>query len=383
MPEGLMNEKLLRRLSFFSFAFLTSTSLVLAEEHKHLCPDMSEHEQVLNEGIKMHKQFEVPRRSSSMGWGLYALPESPRQFRYVDDSTPSQREQAAREYWSTREKTINLLSLSTLSEKQSGEKLAEEFEERGMYSAAQKLYKRLLEAQQWSIKAEQEILPNTVKNLDRAKLCQSGIEAITAKQYSVAIDSLDKAVENIRTTSFDTFTKSELLTQLMNNFKAILSKDANPSLSSGEELKAQKVKTDAEEQLLTWKREMECLGMAQKLDRTAWKLELAGQYAMAEKLYRQALLIKHKNLGAESLETLAQNGDLARVCVALGRKREACRYYEDALKALRNHPNPGRTYVTMLENYGDMLDRMHEKSRAERIYEEARISNNKTGSSNN
>lgn len=377
-----MNEKLLRRLSFLSFAFLTSTSLVLAEEHKHLCPDMSEHEHVLNEGIKMHNQQGMPARGSSMGRELYSIPRTlPRQSRYVDDFTPNQREQAAREYWSLREKTINLVSLTTLSERQSAEKLAEEFEERGMYLAAQKLYKRLLEAQQWSTKAEQDVLPNTFKSLERAKLCQSGIEAIESKQYSVAIDSVDKAVENIRTTSFDTYTKSVLLTQLMNNFNAVLSKDGNPNLSSEDELKAQKVKTDAEEQILAWKREMECLGMAQKLDRTAWKLELSGQYEMAEKLYKQALLIKHKNLGAESLETLAQNGDLARVCVALGRKREACRYYEDALKALRNHPNPGRTFVTMLENYGDMLDRLHEKSKSERIYEEARANSNKMTSS--
>ncbi len=383
MPEGLMNEKLLSRLYFISLVFFASAPLVLADEHKHLCPDMSEHEQVLNEGMKMHKQYGLPPRSSFGRRELYSVPSSqPRQFRYVDDSTPSQREQASREYWSLREKAVDSRRLDTLTERLSAEKEALEFEEIGRFTPAKKLYERLLSIQKAKSDSHEIDLNKTIKNLERANLCEFSYKNFAIKQYSVALDSLDKVIDNIRASSFDMYTKSVLMTQLMNNFKlAALSKDSSSGLSSEDTRRAEKLNTQVEEQILAWKREMECLGMAQKLDRTAWKLELSGQYEMAEKLYKQALLIKHKNLGAESLETLAQNGDLARVCVALGRKREACRYYEDALKALRNHPNPGRTFVTMLENYGDMLDRLHEKSKSERIYEEARANSNKMTSS--
>jgi tetratricopeptide (TPR) repeat protein len=112
-------------------------------------------------------------------------------------------------------------------------------------------------------------------------------------------------------------------------------------------------------------------------------LERDGQYEGAEKLYKQALLIKQKNLGPENPESIAQNSDLARVSAARGRKSQACKYYEDGLKALRKLPNPGRAYATMLESYGDMLDRMNDKTRAEKIYEEARIYHEKLSAAKN
>ncbi len=129
-----------------------------------------------------------------------------------------------------------------------------------------------------------------------------------------------------------------------------------------------------------WNRQLECLGMAQKLDHTAWNLEKDGQYAMSEKLYRQALSIKHKNLGLENIETVKQNADLARVTAAQGRKTEACQYYETALLKLKTMPNARETYALMLESYGDMLDQMKQKAKADKIYEEARLAHKKTAS---
>jgi len=117
---------------------------------------MSEHEKVLNEGVRLHKIHGVSRSGHYGSFGgleVYREPvHSERSF--ASDYTPSQREADSKSYWAWREKVADKLPLMTLSERLSAEKQAEEFEETGRYFPAQKLYKRILEVRQLNPNAE-------------------------------------------------------------------------------------------------------------------------------------------------------------------------------------------------------------------------------------
>ncbi len=371
-----MNVKLLSGFRFIILALVSSVPSALAEEQMHSCPDMSEHERVLNEGINVHKQHAVPNLHS---WPLDRIPYS-----IVNDYTPSRREYDLRNSLRWLEGSIESLPLNSLSHRQTAEGYAEQFEELGMYAPAQKLYERLVAAKQADKEVDQYELIRSTKSLERVKLCQSAHELRIKRNHSAAIEDLGKVVENISTSDMSLPTKASLLKKVKADINQTVEEQGTRSgLTAEEVINSQKTKARAEELSTNWKRELECLGMAQKLDRTAWSLERDGQLPMAEKLYKQALQIKQKNLGFDDPETLAQNADLARLSAASGHKAEACKYYEEALKALRKPPNQGRTYASMLESYGDLLDRMHEKTRAEKIYEEARNYYEKTGTTRN
>ncbi len=372
-----MNPKLLGSFYFIPLVLLSNVPSAIAEDHKHLCPDMSQHERVLNQGIQMHKEH-------GAGKAFWSDPPMFPMQKTANDYSPSRQEADLRASLRWLESSINSLPLTTRKQRQTAEGHAEQFEQLGMYAPAKKLYERLLAAQQTDPKTDNYERSNAAKNLERAKLCQSARELVIVRHYSAAMDNLDKAVESIRSFDTDLLSKANLLKSVIADLnQAIKAQASSPGLSAEDVFRSQRTKARAEELSTTWKRELECLGMAQQLDRTAFSLEKDGQYAMAEKLYKQALLIKQKNLGVDHPETLAQNADFARLRAESGHKAEACKYYEDALKELRKLPNPGRTYTTMLESYGDMLDQMHDKQRAEKIYAEARNYHEKLSAAKN
>jgi len=112
---------------------------------------------------------------------------------------------------------------------------------------------------------------------------------------------------------------------------------------------------------------LECLSLAEDLNRTAFKLEQRESYDMAIKLYREALAIKEKNLGTNKVETIEQSGDIARVYGAKGDYKQSGQLYEQVLLSFRRLKDPGDGYITVLENYVDMLNRSNQKDKAAAI----------------
>jgi tetratricopeptide (TPR) repeat protein len=115
---------------------------------------------------------------------------------------------------------------------------------------------------------------------------------------------------------------------------------------------------------------LECLSLAEDLNRTAFKLEQKASYDMAIKLYREALAIKEKNLGTNKVETIEQSGDIARVYGAKGDYKQSGQLYEQVLVSFRRLKDPGDGYITVLENYVDMLNRSNQADKAVAILNE-------------
>lgn len=366
-----MNAKLLGALclsQLFCQGFLAAS----AEVQKHLCPDMSQHERVLREG----KQVERTIHSGRGSFYDYPLFLMPRQV--ISDYTPSKREYDLRASIGWLDDKVSTLPLNTSSQRQAAESYARQFEELGMYPNAALLYKRLLDVPKYLSENDSRRDSHLRGDYERALLCKEAQDLLVFKKdYTSALTKADSVVENISSSEMDTLSKSYLLNRVLKSVidKAVQFAAADSGATGDSVTKYRRVKSHAEELLTTWKKESECLGMAQELDKTALELECGGKYDMAEKLYKQALQIRRKNLGDSNPETLAQNADLARISVARGEKEQARAYFEDALKELRKHPNPGRTYSYMLESYGDMLDKLNDKAEAEMIYEEARNAN--------
>ncbi len=117
----------------------------------------------------------------------------------------------------------------------------------------------------------------------------------------------------------------------------------------------------------------QCLAMADKLNHTAFTLERNSDYAMAQKLYQQALEIKRLNLIDGDPETADQILDVARMAADQKHYFEAQSLYEHALNILRKSPHTDRSEtVRALENYGQMLNQIKQEAKADRIYGEAR-----------
>jgi len=120
-------------------------------------------------------------------------------------------------------------------------------------------------------------------------------------------------------------------------------------------------------------RRRQCLDMAKQLNHTAFELEKNCSYAMAQKLYQQALEIKQINLAANDPETANQMLDVARNAGEQKNYVQAQSLYERALATLRKspHTDPSDT-IGALENYGQILNKMKQEAKAAKIYDEAR-----------
>ena len=372
-----MSKKLLVCLCFIPFVFANGPS-ALAEERGHSCPDMRQHEQVLNEGMKLHDQSKTIKRPISPP--LFGYPEERRggMWQSRRDDTPAQREidRISQRQWFAQR--AELMKLESHIQRLEAVRQAEQFEEFGAYAPACKLYERIIVALIKAPFADLSEMDSLKQSLERSRLCQSAEVFLGKKQYSEAIDALDKAAHDLSKSDHELICKSYILKPITDNlYQAVKLQEQEAELTSEKKARASAAVSYVLETGNTWRRQLECLGMAQKLDHTAFNLEKDGQYAMAEKLYRQALSIKHKNLGRDDVESIKQNADLARVAAAQGRKAEACKYYEDALRELKKIPKTERTCASMLESYGDMLEQMNYKDKARKIYDEARTANQK------
>jgi hypothetical protein len=119
-------------------------------------------------------------------------------------------------------------------------------------------------------------------------------------------------------------------------------------------------------------RSRQCLGMAEKLNETAYELERNGHDKMAQKLYLQALEIKQLNLPKDDPETASQMLDVARISTALKEYPLAQSSYEKAVLSLRKSSFSMAKLKQALEGYGQLLNQMQQTKKAEQIYSEAR-----------
>jgi len=121
-------------------------------------------------------------------------------------------------------------------------------------------------------------------------------------------------------------------------------------------------------------RRRQCLEMAKQLNHTAFELEKNCSFAMAQKLYQQALEIKQLNLAANDPETANQMLDVARNAGEQKHYLEAQSLYERALATLRKspHTDPSDT-IGALESYGQILNQMKQEAKAVKIYDEAKV----------
>lgn len=113
------------------------------------------------------------------------------------------------------------------------------------------------------------------------------------------------------------------------------------------------------------------LSRADELDQAAFRDECRESYQSALRLYRESLALKQKALGYVSADALSESGDIARVLAGEGRIGEAQEIYEQAIASFRKEHKSDYRYIRLLEAYGDMLARTHQKQRAAAIYAEA------------
>lgn len=377
-----MNRKLLCVLCLTQLLTFIPSSAI-ADDHKHFCPDMSAHERVLNEGQTLHERSRLvpinmfPRELRD---------SSPSTMGSRFDNTPSGGTTPKVVLLTWRTFQAKHLPVDDPSDRQKATEFAQQSEEFGMYAPAITLYERLLANGRGTLTGQLS-LKNLQHSLERAKLCKLAEECYEKKQYAEEMSLMDKAVKNIVNSELDLYSKVSLLKTILNDIneaQKIQAIAANKASKPEEKLQLErqqkvglKIQTEAQNTWHEWNRQLECLGMAQKLDRTAFNLEVDGQYSMAEKLYRQALSIKAKNLGLNNVETIKQNADLARIAAAKGNKDLACKYYEEALLKLKTTPKAESAYASTLESYGDMLEQFNYKAKANKIYEEARAANAK------
>jgi hypothetical protein len=116
-----------------------------------------------------------------------------------------------------------------------------------------------------------------------------------------------------------------------------------------------------------------CLQMAQQLNVTGAELESKGQYVEATKLYRDALSIILKKVGADAPETAAQLLRLANLAAAQGQMPQADILFRRTLSIYRLHPNRAQhDYGIAMENYAEFLEKKHDSAQSKRTYEQAR-----------
>lgn len=364
-----------QKICWFLVVLLWNGAAARADESHHSCPDMSQHEKILNEGRQVEKQY--PRGGPDR---LHSLPLYP-----ISDYIPTCDESWMLRQLQAMESVTFSMPVVSYDKKIAAISYARQYEEYGLYSTAKKLYERILSGQKVVQESDDDLSQNCIarKGLERARLSDSAKCLINDHKYAGGIEIFGQVLEKINSGDEDLRIKQNLLSPVLKDInKAVEAQSMVRGLSTEDVISAQKVKERAKDFSIRWKKELECLDMAEKLNRTAFRLEQNGEYKVAEKLYRQSLSIKEKNLGLADSATIVQTTNLARLYAAQGRKREACRIYDEALSAMRKLPNPGSELATMLENYGDMLDQMHQPERAEKIYAEARAYHEKLRNSN-
>jgi tetratricopeptide (TPR) repeat protein len=394
-----------RRIVIFSLsvcmviAWLAVSESLAAQKDNSVCPDMSEHQKVLDQGENYHVEHRsgtgpndsldllVPERgefpvtpkakpykdaaptpSPHRGnidlhrtGGAVVLPEEDS----VSDSEPRRYYFGfAKELSELLRESINVLPLNTASQIDSAKITARKFEAEARYELAKKLYQRILAAQSVHLKQNHIARVASNSDLERVESCLSAISYADHNLSKKAASTYDQILSRVAAQKDLNLTdKVAILGPIVS--RIVLLKEKNPLDAKDVYLKAQNLCNG-------YKRTLACLEMADKLNATAWTLEKDQSYTMAEKLYKEALAIKQKNLDPNDPETLAQYGELARLYGDEGKYALAKDTYERMLTAYRKLPEPGDTYASTLESYGDMLNGAHETGAADRIYAEAR-----------
>jgi len=342
---------------------------------------MGEHQRVLDEGLKGVGGYGSAvggrEQGGALQWGNFNPKDYPRlpgvstQWVPRADNVPLDDSPFA----ILPTDQISEIVLKNSSELYAAECYARVYESTGDFDSARKLYLRVLGVRKSKFNSDPSSIQTVEAALARVEMFRDagaadrfGNDDFAVRRYTRVIDTVD------RSKNLDLKTKQKLLNRVIsllgfdpvkNNLEAIKQSKRASQLCDG------------------YKRAMQCLGMADALTSTAFKLEVRGSYELSEKLFRDALAIKEKNLGVSNPETLSQCGDIARLYRDQGRFAESQKLYEQTLASYRKLSNPGTTYATMLENYLDLLTCMKQASRADQIGREVTAYYKRTDVSSN
>lgn len=341
---------------------------------KSQCTHMSEHQQTLDEGQRHNAEHErkprLDRRFDRSGRRYHLHPELTEDADLGGTTT----------YWARRVRAdyispnpyiqelveVDFLPLKTSLEIECAALIARSLEKAGKLDDARRLYKRILESRN-NNKAilTASARESTMKDVQRVACFQSAIRNEQKGDFTLALASYDVYLRSISTN--DNIVLADKIALL----KPVLSALSRPWTKRCPNA-SEPTRTRALHFYNTYKKEWECLDMAEKLSLCAGNLESKRQYVLAEKPYKEALQIRERHLGKTAPETLALYGDLARLYTSQARYPEAQALYEQALAIYRKCPSADSHYANLLENYADMLTRTRRFVEADKIYGEAR-----------
>jgi tetratricopeptide (TPR) repeat protein len=337
---------------------------------------MSEHQKVLDEGrqyLQQHPAGRNPLPAPSQtkgggagieGGGAEFVP--PLEFRFEPRSLRSYPEglEIKGDYYS-----ISLLNqqidnpLVTNEQLDSAQLSAQTYESKGQFAIAEQLYERILNARTLYLKQSQVQKASTIEALCRVKLLNAARGLEKDKDFPKLLSTYDQILSAIAyAKDLHLSTKVAILNPIMHRLE---------SLNGEHEPRAAEVHLRAQQMINSYKRSLHCLEIADELSHTAWLLEQNNSYPQAEKLYRQALAIKQKNLGLHDPDTLAETAILARLCADQGKYDQADEMYEHCLAGYGELGRQDCSYAVLLENYADMLNKAQKHAKADKIYSEA------------
>jgi tetratricopeptide (TPR) repeat protein len=342
--------------------FLTLGVSTSAKESA-VCPDMSEHQQTLDAGERYYQEH--GGGTTSHGNAFDCLDVWPGKAYVPEPSEPRS------DFRSTSDRALQLqileatyTPLKTITEIQSAELLASELEAAAKYDIAKKLLEKILLARMNIAPKNEACVARIRTDIRRVATLQSAGEYVKRGQISGALSLYRQAITYIVSAkTIDLYDKLAFLTPISHDLDKIAAKGSKGTRELLERTR---------DLCTVYRRSLDCIQMAEELDRSGWRLEKSGFTHMAEKAFKESLDIKRKNLGLNDPDTLAAYGDLARLSADRGQFTAAESIYEEALSQYRKLSDPGAPYANMLEAYGDMLNRRHQTAKAEKIYAEAR-----------
>lgn len=354
---------------------------VLGDEHSESsCPDLSEHQRVLDEGRQylqqeqqQHKHSESPSSPSVSPNESHAVVEPRSRSRYslysftLDNRTldaPSRGIEIRGDYYSLSQLERKIDNpLVTSEQLDSAQQSMQDLEIKGHFATAERLYEQILKARSLFLKQSQMQMATTIEGLRRVRLFKAAVILEKDKDYKRLLSTYDQILSSIAyAKDLNLSTKVAMLNPINPKLEAIV---------PGHEAQASELHLRAQQMINSYKKSLQCLEMAEQLNHTAWLLEQRECYAEAEKLYRQALSIKQKNLGLHDPDTLSQTVVLARLCADEGKYGQADKLYEDCLASYGELARYSCSYAVLLENYADMLRKAQKHAKADKIYSEA------------
>jgi Tetratricopeptide repeat len=379
--------------SMIAVVFLVQGMPVLAKEDA-VCPDMSEHEQTLNEGEQYFQEHGGSGSSGfgfpDVGWEHHAeiekeSPFSNPSFTFAGIRLESQWQKRMSSYpdmqillkdhpelkeWSkwfnagSILEQIDNLPLKTTTQIESAELGVKELAAATEYDAAQRLLQRILAARIRVTPNDRGDIEAIRDDIRRITMIRTANAYEKGKQLPAALSTYNLLIESIDSArDLDLAAKLAFLSPVSSRLDKI---------AAGGSTEARQLQLKVADLCTGYRRSLDCIHMAERLDANGWRLEKAGMTEMAQKAFKESLEIKTKNLGQDDPDTLAAYGDQARLCADEGRFAEASDIYERTLAKYRKLQNRGTPYASILESYGDMLNRTGHTAKANAIYAEAR-----------